>query len=196
MSRSDWIASAAALAAFLSVGVALFAIKYARDSAKHSGRSADHAGESAAEARQLREIEAERRKEERERRHDDLGPNLPAEIEAEQEGELLYGEITVPRAYRVRAYARSGDSLTQLSVDPVTVPNRPLRFVIEHLHPEQSAIHTEEIFFHFWPPEESDQVPVWSCGCGLDTSREVMGDKGHWKAKVEVTFHDVMESVW
>lgn len=177
MSRTDQIAAAAAAVALLSLVGSIVAIWYSRRSAN--------------ETRRLRRIEDERFKHEKSALHRSLRPVVAPEIDAKvrEPESLLYGTLTVPeKPYRVRAYAKQGPSLTALSLAPLTVPGRLIEFVIETWHPDREKPLTEEIFFHFWWPEPSDQVPVWDCPCGYEPPREMTGDAGHWVCQVKVTY--------
>lgn len=188
MDTSDWIALGALVVAAGGFGVSLWALMYAR-------RSAQAARDSADEARQLREIEADRRTEEKEKRHEELSPDLPAEIRTELEGARaaghvsLFGSIRVDRAYRVRAYGRVEDSLVPLSL-PSVLPGHgePVRFAIEHWSDGQDEPRTAEILFKFWPPVEGvDRGELWSCGCGRPGGETLEGT-GHWERRVRVNY--------
>lgn len=182
MTRSDWIASAAAVAAFLGVAVALWALVYAR--------------RSAAEARRLRELEADRREEERQRWHEELGPDLPGEIVAEFRPHprlgagmgSLWGKVSFPKTYRVKAVARMGQSRTDLSVPMLVERGQTVDFEIELWHPDQERAKTDEIVFKVWPPvRDADDTPAWSCGCGRPTGESLDGE-GHWGQRVKVIY--------
>jgi hypothetical protein len=196
MGTSDLIALAALMVAAAGLGLSVWALVYSRRSAAASRDSAD-------EAKRLREIEAERRAEERERRHEELGPVLPGQIEAEfRENRRLggghgslFGAITLPRGYRVKAEARIGRSRTELSLGMVVAPGREVEFQIEPWHPEQEKPRTDEIVFRFWPPVEgADDVSAWACGCGRP-SGEAMDGPGHWEQRVKVSYYRIEDSV-
>lgn len=180
METSDWIALASAIAA-------VAAVVYTRQSVKSARRSAD-------EAARMRQLDEDRRGEERERWHHECEPKLPAEIDARyrssgEDGDgALFGEITVPRMYRVRAEAVSGASRRQLSLDTVTRPDQPIEFMIEPRPPGATTVNTEEIVFRFWPPvEDTDGTGLWSCGCGRPNGQSMSGP-GHWERPVRVRF--------
>lgn len=203
MDTSDWIAVAAVVVAVVAAGISAYAIKYARQSAVHAGASVVEARRSADEAARLREIEADRRSEEKQRRHEELGPNLPAEIEAvlgartfAGGGGALYGEIQVDRMYRVQAFGRVGPSLTQLMFPSVTPAHGSVRFVIEPWVQGRVEPSVEEIVFKFWPPVEGvDRGEVWSCRCGQATG-ETLDGPGHWERRVKVNYYRPQDSVF
>lgn len=196
MDASDWIALSALVVAAASCAVAVWAIVYARRSAQASRDSAD-------EARRLREIGADRRTDEKEQRHEHLAPELPSELEAEfRENERLggghgslFGAITIPRSYRVKAVAVMGQSRTELGLSMVVAPGREVEFQIEPWHPDQEAARTTEILFRFWPPIEGDDVPTWGCGCGRPTG-ETLDGPGHWEQRVKVNYYRVEDSIY
>lgn len=187
MDTSDWIALAALVVAAAGFGVSVWAIVYAR-------RSAD-------EARRMREIEADRRADEKERRHEELAPDVPAEIEAELGGAWqlghgsLFGSFLVGRPYRVRAFGRSGESLTPLSLPSIAPGGELIRFAIEPWSPGRNRPAIQEILFKFWPPVEGvDRGEVWSCGCGRPGG-DTMEGPGHWERRVKVGFGQVEDSI-
>lgn len=200
MDGSDWIALTAVVVAVLSGGGA---IKYARRSAVHSQRSADHAGESVVEARRaadeaarLTRIEEERRVEERARWHHEREPDLPGEIDLEYRDSpggspgdgALWGTVTFPHTYQVRAFTVAGSSWSPLSLDSVTQPGRPVEFMVERWPRGKEALHTDEVVFRFWPPAVAeDGTAVWRCGCGHSVQATEEG-QGHWERRVKVRY--------
>lgn len=194
MEASDWIALAALVVAAAGFGVSVWAIVYARRSAQASRDSAD-------EARRLREIEADRRADEKEHRHEQLAPDLPAEIEAELGGAwsagqgTLFGSIRVDRAYRVRAFGRAGESLTPLSLPSVAPAGERVRFAIEAWASGRREPNIKEVVFKFWPPVDgADQTSAWNCGCGRPTG-ETMDGPGHWERRVRVGYYRIEDSI-
>lgn len=192
MDSSDWIALAALVVSVVSGGGAVW---YARQSAAEAGRSAD-------EAERLTRIEADRRSEEKERRHEELAPNLPVEIEAAlggavSAGAALYGLVQMDRAYRVKAFGRSGPSLTQLAFPSVTRAREPVRFVIEPWTEGSVEPSIKEIVFKLWPPAEGDVGNVWSCGCGRAAGEtETVDGPGHWERRVKVNYYRLEDSAY
>lgn len=183
MDASDWIALGALAVALAGFGVSVWAIVYSRRSAN--------------EARRIREIEADRRTQEKEQRHEALAPNLPGELEAQyQEGPghapgegVLFVRFRVPRMYRVRAFARAGESTEQLHLDVVAKPDRDLEVVIERWHPERTEPRTEEVLFRFWAPTSEDaHLANWHCPCDRWMTGEVTEAEGHWEYRVKVSF--------
>jgi hypothetical protein len=142
----------------------------------------------------MRELEEGRRVEEKERWHRDHEPELPGEINSKRRvGEGgdpggLYGEITVPRVYRVRADAVSGPMSRQIALDGVTKAGQSLEFMIEQWVPGQTKPETEEIVFRFWPPVEgTDGTGVWTCACGR-AAQEAGDGPAHWERRVKVKY--------
>lgn len=200
---------AALVVAVLSYNRSKDSIREAKRSADQAERSADHAGEavvearrSADEAKRMREVDEDRRRQEREQRHEQLAPGLPVEINAEfRENERLgggqgslFGAVTVPRGYRVKAEAVMGRSRTELGLSMVAAPGREIEFQIEPWHPDQEAARTGEVLFRFWPPLEGDDVSTWGCGCGRPTG-ETLDGPGHWEQRVKVNYYRIQDSV-
>lgn len=128
-------------------------------------------------------------------RHDQLSPGLPGQIAAVVEkgqhtGESLFGEITVPRDYRVHALAWTGTSHTPIAGLPLLLTaNHPHRFHIEHWPPGREEPQTREVRFRFWPPvADLDDTDAWTCPCGRPTGEDTNGP-GHWEARVQVVYN-------
>jgi hypothetical protein len=136
------------------------------------------------------------------RRHEDLAPKPPPAINADRKtsdagGDVLTGSITVPRDYRVRGEAISGDTSWPLDLDLVLRANRAYEFEIEKWPPGRTEPRAKELRFRFWPPEEVDCVPAWSCPC----DRPLGGGSnarsgGHWEWRVPVEYYDPVASVY
>lgn len=193
MSTSDWIALTAVVVTVAGLGVAVIAAYFARVSARAGNVSAEASRRSAEEAAAIVAIERERRSEEREVRHADLAPPNPGEIITElrpnpRTGQSsLFGTITLPRGYRVRAarkYADGGSS--DIGIAMLPPPNRVVDFHIEHWPPGATDVQTQELVFKFWPPLDIDDTDTWSCPCGRPTA-EAMDGPGHWEWRVGVS---------
>lgn len=203
MEASDVIALAALVVAVAGLGIAAAGLGIAVHAAVSAHRSAKSSARSADEAARSRVIDEERRRDEREERHDGLAPKVPAEIKAEFRPNerlggghgSLFGSITMPRGYRVKAEALMGQSRSELGLGMVAAPGREVELQIEPWHPDQEAPRVAEIEFRFWPPLEGDDVPSWSCGCGRPTGETLEG-RGHWEQRVRVDYYRVQDSVW
>ena len=196
MDSEDWIALVGVVVAVIAVGLSVRALRYSRDSTKASREAADAALRSAQEAATISRIE-------KERHHEDLAPPSPVEITAELEesprgaGQAsLFGEIIVPRDYRVRATARVGNSFRQLFLPLLLQANRTHRFEIERWAPGQTEPQTDEIWFEFWPPVQGYDGPgPWQCSCDRPATDEP-GSSGHWEWKIPVSYYGASASVW
>ncbi|MFD9947668.1 hypothetical protein ACFWYW_46620 [Nonomuraea sp. NPDC059023] len=156
--------------------------------------SARSARRSAVEAGKLRQIEADRRGDEISAQHDGLAPPHPGAIDGflrPNEGDQdLWGTISFPRGYRVRAETWSGRSLSPISLPNVLEPHHAYEFYIENM-PNDGTTQptTQQIRFHLWPPLVGDNVPMWSCPCGVATPEGSM-NPGHWELRVPLKYLD------
>ena len=179
-----------------ALGVGLPAGRAARRSAKAAEDSAD-------EARAVARIQ-------REQRHDQLRPRLPEAIEADTEpaeylgkgGRAMIGEITLPRDYRGRALAASGESEWLVGLPNDGTPGegllrggRPLKIRIADIYPDRQGA-VDEIRFRFWPPAPTDDVEHWTCPCERPPDDGGRFDApGHWEIRVPVSYYEIMDSL-
>lgn len=188
MDMSDLIALGAAVVAAAGLGVSVWALVYA-------SRSAAAARDSADEAARLTRIEEERRREERQRWHHEREPDLPPEVELKYRDSpghgpgdgALWATVTFPGTYQVRAFAMAGPSWTPLSLNSVTKPGQAVELMVERWPRGKETLHTEEILFRFWPPEQRGGTAAWRCDCGAPVRVSEEGE-GHWERRVKVTY--------
>jgi hypothetical protein len=139
-----------------------------------------------------------------ERRHEDLSPPAPASIvgQSEEHPRLgggyanLFGSVTVPRPYRVRIEALTGDSSRPLHVSLVLRERVEHRFEIEQMPPDRRRPQAQVVRFRFWPPIEADDVVPWTCPCGRPVEMGSGTGPGHWEWRVPLEYYDVLESVY
>jgi gas vesicle protein len=191
----------AVVGAAVTVVIGLKSLRVTREAARASERSADAGDRSAkaaeASARAAEESARDVRDQvriEREREHERLGPGPVPSIETELEtnprlstSRHLFGTLTVPRDYRVRAEAvTKGGSRTGLTLPALLHAGRSCRFHIEQWLPGRNEPEVEHILFRFWPPTDADEVEAWKCPC---PRRPVDGDeRGHWEWRAPVQY--------
>lgn len=205
MSQVNWpdVISAAGVVVALGLGIASLKVAHAsKDEARRSAKAAEdsaRAGEQAAEAAQASARQAaEAVRIEREREHARLGPGPVPEIEAKLEvnprygpggPRALFGEVTVPRDYRVRAEAvMAGGGYTSMSLPLLLHAGHPYRFAIEQWAPDRKKPQAEHVLFRFWPPAEGDDVNPWACPCGRPAADGAVSEHGHWEWLAPIRF--------
>ncbi|MEU8278396.1 hypothetical protein ACFYOK_35580 [Microbispora bryophytorum] len=189
LNADNWIAVAAGGIGLAGVVIAWRALVHARRSAESADESAKAAQRSAEEAATISRIE-------RDRRHDDLAPPHPGEIQAEEESDTrlgaghynVFGSITVPRDYRVRAQAWNGTSLTPIALPLLLRANQPYRFHLDRLREGVTSGNPTEIRFRFWPPvPDLDDTDAWTCPCSRPAGTDVDA-RGHWELRVPIAY--------
>ncbi|MEH1058343.1 hypothetical protein V6U89_24425 [Micromonospora sp. CPCC 206171] len=162
----------------------------AAENANQAGeRSADAAQESARQAAEVARME-------REREHDRLSPgpvpHMNVELESNPRGaslpRTLFGVVSVPRDYRVRAEAViEGGGHTALGLPLLLHAGRSYRFTIEQWPPGRMNPQVEFVLFRFWVPvEEIDKVAGWDCPC--DRPMIDGSDRGHWEWRAPIQY--------
>ncbi|MFI5843889.1 hypothetical protein ACIA8K_29745 [Catenuloplanes sp. NPDC051500] len=160
----------------------------ARLSAEASKEAAAAAHASVGEATELNRIE-------RNRDHMQLGPPRPTSlpIKIEQDERLggghrnVWSQFTLPRPYRVKAWAFSRASSHPLSID-LLVRAGQVRFFLEDWPPDrknEDGLKTDRVVVHFWCPAEVDDVEHWTCPCGRPEEGDGSGP-GHWEWQVSL----------
>ncbi|MEV4820199.1 hypothetical protein [Micromonospora tulbaghiae] len=195
MDEVTWLNVITVLIALGGVVVAVLSWVVSRGSRSEARRSADAAEVSAKAAQDSAREAAAIAAIERDREHDRLGPGPVPGIALELEPnprdsglpETLFGTITVPRDYRVRAVAVRGNSSAPIGLDLLLYAGRPYRFAIEQMHPNRTEPVAEYVLFRFWPPAEIDDVDTWQCPCDRP---QADGDNrpGHWEWRAPVEY--------
>lgn len=129
-----WLDGITAVIALGGVAVAVLSWVVSRGSREEARRSADAAEVSAKAARDSAREAAAVAAIERERDHDRLGPgpvpDIAPKLETNRRGsggpDTLFGTITLPRDYRVRAFAVRGNSSSSIGLDLLLHAGRPL----------------------------------------------------------------------
>ncbi|MGN9804471.1 hypothetical protein [Micromonospora sp. L32] len=177
-----------------AVGVGIPAVVAARRSARAGEESAQAAKDAARGAADVARIE-------RAREHARLAPPAPPEIKAEIEdhprlgadGAGLFGSITVPRDYRVKAEAVSGNARSPISL-PLLLRAGTHSFEIEKWPRGREEPQTEFVLVRFWPPAEVDEVEHWTCPCDRPIAD---GDgPGHWEWRVPLDYYNPIVSIF
>lgn len=189
LNADNWIATGSGVVALAGFVVAMRALIHARKSAEASHASAMAAQKSADEAATISRIELDRR-------HDDLAPAHPGELRAEERSDPqhpgyynLFGSITVPRDYRVRAEMWNGTALSPIALPLLLRANQSQRFHIDRV-PTGATDSTApiEVRIHFWPPvPDLDDTAPWTCACERQTGTDISG-RGHWELRIPITY--------
>jgi len=150
-------------------------VAVAKDAAESSRRSADEAAKVAA-------VEVAQH-------HFDLAPTQKTVPTYLQEGHPgthrdLFGVMTLPKDYQVRAVAQTGNSTFPLNLQGLLRANEPHRFFIEKWPPDQTVPTAEVVILKLWPPTADDPVEQWSCGCGRPLTEGTDRDPGHWEMRL------------
>lgn len=166
------------------------AAEAARDSARTGNESAEAARDSAAAAWDSAREAAAVTAIERAREHDRLGPGapppsgIPSDLGPKQRDSVvpatLFGTITVPRDYRVRAEAVTDNSHSPIGLPLLLRANQPYRFAIEGWPPDRTEPRAQAVRVRFWPPADIDDVDRWTCPCDRPASEETDRSPGHW----------------
>ncbi|WP_422734058.1 hypothetical protein ACN26Y_00340 [Micromonospora sp. WMMD558] len=196
MDEVTWLDIVAVLAALGGVAVAVLSWVVSRGSRDEARRSADAAEVSAKAAQDSAREAAAVAAIERDREHDRLGPgpvpDITSKLETNPRGSglprTLWGTVTLPRDYRVRAFAVSGNSSSQISLDLLVHAGRPYRFAIEQWPPGRTEPVAEYVLFRFWPPAETDDVDAWRCPCDRAQADGDERTQGHWEWRVPVQY--------
>ena len=99
----------------------------------------------------------------------------------------LFGEITVPRAYRAYAEGDTGNSLMPLGL-PLLLHAGTHKIHIEHWTHGQTRPLIKAIRLRLWPPlADVDDTDVWPCPCPRPGGHSVSGP-GHWDVRMLVKF--------
>ncbi|MCO1618972.1 hypothetical protein M8C11_30070, partial [Micromonospora sp. CPM1] len=155
MDEVTWLNVITVLIALGGVVAAVLSWVVSRGSRSEAQRSADAAEVSAKAAQDSAREAAAIAAIERDREHDRLGPGPVPGIALELEPnprdsglpETLFGTITVPRDYRVRAVAVRGNSSAPIGLDLLLHAGRPYRFAIEQMHPDRTEPVAEYVLF-------------------------------------------------
>jgi hypothetical protein len=195
---TDWLGSIGAIGGALgAVGgvgalvIAMSAWRASRDSAAAAVRAAEAAEEAVAGSRRVAQLEFEKR-------HDELSPRQGLKVYFGVEESMISGNqwlwmvVEVPRTYRARAVARTGNASWDLGLPSVLHANqRTAKVEIEKWPPDRDRPEAQELVLRFWPPADVDQVEHWACRCGRPLDRDAAsGQVGHWEVTVPVDYVD------
>jgi hypothetical protein len=179
------VLSGASLA--VSVPALLISLSNAR-SARRSA-TADEAQQSMEEARRSEELQAN---------HDRLGPGYPGPIRGYLKtgllGESLFGDLTVPRAYRAQIEGWMGNSYAPLAGLPLLLhPGVQYTVHVEHWPTGRTRPQTDEIRLKLWPPvSDIDEADPWECPCGRAPGADIAGP-AHWEVRIPVVYEPTPE---
>lgn len=164
-------------------------LRVSRESRDEARRSADAAQESARAAAEVARME-------REREHARLGPGPVPEIVAELETNprgtnlprTLFGTVTLPCDYQVRARAVTGNSYSPISLDLLLHAGQTYRFPIEQWASDRVKPQTEYVLFQFWPPADNHDVDPWTCPCHRPVAMVDDRTPGHWEWRAPIKY--------
>jgi hypothetical protein len=193
---ADWLAWIGAVGgtvgAIGGVGAFIVAVpawRAGRANAAAAVRAAKAAEDALAESRRIARLELEKR-------HDELSPRKGLKVYFGDDSSMIGGHrwlwvvVEVPRTYRVRAIARTGNASWDLGLPLVLhATRRTGKVEIEKWPPDRDKPEAQELVLRFWPPADVDQVEHWSCQCGRPLDGDPGSEQaGHWEVIVPVDY--------